>query len=73
MDKIISSAVTTPHIGLLTEKQAAPVLGVSVPTLQGWRFRGVGPKYRKLGRAVRYAMEDLQAFADDCVVETAGS
>ena len=48
--------------GLLNEKQAAAWLNVSVKTLQGWRYRGGGPKYVKLGRSVRYAMADLEAF-----------
>jgi predicted DNA-binding transcriptional regulator AlpA len=47
---------------LLTEKEAALVLGVSVYTLQKWRLRRVGPRYVKLGRAIRYRMSDLLDF-----------
>ena len=50
---------------LLTDKDAAAILGASVQTLRNWRWRGEGPRYRKLGkRLVRYARADLQAFLD---------
>ena len=48
---------------LLDEKQAAALLNVSVKSLQGWRYRGGGPKFVKIGRRlVRYTMADLEAF-----------
>ena len=47
---------------LLDEKQAAALLNVSVKTLQARRSRGGGPRFVKLGRSVRYAMADLEAF-----------
>lgn len=46
----------------LREKQAAEYLGMSVKTLQAWRFYSKGPKYLKIGRAVRYQVEDLDQF-----------
>jgi len=48
---------------LVNEYRAAELLGVSVSTLRNWRFAGVGPKYYKLRRAVRYDPADLWAFA----------
>jgi predicted DNA-binding transcriptional regulator AlpA len=56
----------------LTEKQAAQVLGLAVPTLQVWRHRSRGPRYRKIGRAVRYSMDDLLAYAEACAVDPIG-
>lgn len=47
---------------LLTETQAAAILRVSPRTLQGWRHRGEGPPYAKLGAAVRYRRDDLRRF-----------
>ncbi len=53
-----------PH--LLTPKQAAEFLGVSVDTLARWRVLGVGPAFVKFSRAkqalVRYRREDLDGF-----------
>ena len=47
----------------IDEREAARVLGVkSFKTLQSWRTQRVGPPYLKIGRAVRYRIEDLHAF-----------
>ena len=53
---------TTHMHKLIDEKQAAALLHVSVKSLQGWRYRGGGPGFVKLGRSVRYAMTDLEDF-----------
>jgi predicted DNA-binding transcriptional regulator AlpA len=47
---------------LMNERQAGDWLGVSVRTLQRWRLEGVGPRFRKLGRLVRYHQSDLEEF-----------
>jgi hypothetical protein len=47
---------------MLPEGEAAVVVGVSPRTLQKWRLVGGGPVFTKLGRSVRYAMADLEAF-----------
>jgi predicted site-specific integrase-resolvase len=44
---------------LFTERQAAQILGVSVKTLQTWRWAGRGPAFVKIGRLVRYDENDL--------------
>ena len=46
---------TTPIIVLLTAKEAAKLLKVSVSWLAKARMRGDGPPYLQLGRAVRYS------------------
>jgi hypothetical protein len=52
---------------LVTEQQAAELLHVSVKCLQGWRSRGGGPPFVKLGRCVRYAVPALEAFVQEAV------
>ncbi len=47
---------------LLTEKEAAKILGFSIRTLQKWRVAGHGPEYVKAGTAVRYRVEDIDAW-----------
>ena len=47
---------------LLTEKEAAKVLRISVRTLQGWRVDGGGPKFLKIGRSVRYRLSALRDY-----------
>lgn len=47
---------------LLSTSAAAEHLSVSEKTLAQWRWRGGGPKFCKLGRLVRYRIEDLNSF-----------
>ena len=47
---------------LLDTHQAAAYCGLSTRTLETWRLQQVGPAYYKLGRAVRYALADLNAW-----------
>ena len=49
-------------------REAAKRLGLSPRTLEAWRRRGAGPPYRRFGRAVRYALGDLDAFAQGAAV-----
>lgn len=53
---------------LIDEAQAAHMLALSIRTMQGWRLRGGGPLYIKIGRAVRYRRGDLAAFIEARVV-----
>ena len=51
---------------LVTEKEAADLLGLTPRTLQAWRHRGGGPEYvRVSSRCVRYRPADLEAWAED--------
>ncbi len=47
---------------LLTETEAAALLGLKVATLRRWRWAGRGPRFLKIGGAVRYDLADLEAF-----------
>lgn len=47
---------------LLETVHAADQLGLSPRTLEGWRRRGEGPPYLKIGRRVKYRPEDIEAF-----------
>jgi hypothetical protein len=55
----------------LNENQAAEFLGLSVRTLQSLRLRGVGPRYVKYSRAVRYQRRELVAFQQSHTVGNA--
>lgn len=54
---------------LLTEKQAGELLGWSTATLQNRRWKGQPPSYVRLGRSIRYRIEDIEAFLDEHTVE----
>lgn len=50
---------------LLTTKQAAPILGVSIAFLERDRWAGARIPYIQIGsRAVRYRMSDLMNFIE---------
>jgi len=50
----------------LSQTAAAAFLGgLSAKTLERWRVEGRGPAYRKLGRRVFYARDDLVAWANE--------
>ena len=49
---------------LITEREAAELLGVSFRTLQAWRVRGRGPPFCKIGRAVRYTRPLLLEYVE---------
>ena len=57
-----ATSITTDLDAALNENQAAEFLGLSVRTLQAWRVRSGGPRYVKIGRAVRYQRGQLVAF-----------
>jgi len=49
-------------VAILSEEEAAELLGQSVRTLQGWRSKGLGPAFRKIGRNVEYVSEDVEEW-----------
>ena len=59
----MSINIQTP-IRNIDEKKAASMLGVAVQTLRNWRHTRKGPAYIKLGRAVRYRLDDLVEYLD---------
>ncbi len=46
----------------LTQADLADRWQLSVRTLEAWRQRGVGPRWLRVGRAVRYPIEEVEAF-----------
>ncbi len=55
------------HDLLLTTKQAAQILGVSIAFLERDRWAGARVPFVKIGsRAVRYRHSDLLAYIESC-------
>jgi hypothetical protein len=46
----------------MDETKAAQFLDLRVKTLRRWRWAGKGPRFVKLGSAVRYRLADLDEF-----------
>ena len=49
---------------LLTEHDVARITGLSVASTRRWRLLRQGPKYLKIGAAVRYKPEDITAWLE---------
>jgi predicted DNA-binding transcriptional regulator AlpA len=49
---------------LLTEHDVARITGLSVASVRRWRLLRAGPKYLKIGAAVRYRPEDVASWLD---------
>jgi excisionase family DNA binding protein len=49
---------------LLNTEQVAAYIGLAKQTITELRVKGGGPKFCKIGRAVRYKREDLDAWID---------
>lgn len=59
--------MTTPDNkleALLNEYDVAKVTGLSVASVRRWRLLRQGPKYLKIGSAVRYRREDVIAWLE---------
>lgn len=46
----------------LTEQQLAARWAISIKTLQGWRLKGEGVKFCRLGRSIRYKITEIEAY-----------
>ena len=47
---------------LLSEVQAAKILGLTIHALRKWRNQEKGPVYHRIGGAVRYSESDIEEF-----------
>lgn len=55
---------------LLDPNEAAEYLKVSKSTLALWRRLKQGPRFIKVGKKVKYAINDLKAFLEESTVQT---
>lgn len=49
----------------LTAREVAAALGVKPATLYLWAHEGRGPRARRIGRELRWALSDLLAWLDE--------
>ena len=47
---------------MVSEKQAARILAVSIAALRRWRREGRGPEFAHLERCIRYDLRSLESF-----------
>lgn len=54
------------ELELLTDTDVAEILGITVKTLQQWRWKGIGPAYIKVGQGwVRYRPTDVSDWLEE--------
>lgn len=58
------AAQALEHVTLVNARDAAEALDVQEKTLARWRWEGRGPRFVKVGRAVRYRACDLAAWVE---------
>jgi predicted DNA-binding transcriptional regulator AlpA len=49
---------------LMAPRELGAKLGKSQAALAQWRYLGVGPKFIKIGRNIRYRSSDVEAWLD---------
>ena len=59
----------TTSPGILTPAEAAEFLRLSPETLRVWRHLGLGPRYLKMGRAVRYCRDHLEKWIQEIEID----
>ncbi len=57
-------------MNILTTQEAARYVRLSKPTLERFRISGDGPRFAKLGGAVRYRRDDLDAWLASRLIQS---
>lgn len=66
---LVARAVLVEDLGtvaFVTTEEAARFLALSPHSLECYRAKGTGPAFYKFGKAVRYAVPDLEAWIVAC-------
>jgi hypothetical protein len=71
LDKDQPGYILLEH-GYLPEPQAATAIGLSTPTLVGYRKSGIGPPYTIVGRRIWYSRDALAAWLANGGTRAAG-
>jgi len=56
----------------ISQKEAAKLLGVTERIMQSWRFRGIGPRFIRMGvKCVRYKPLELTQYLESRTIDPA--
>jgi predicted DNA-binding transcriptional regulator AlpA len=69
INEALANSKPVPPKSLLTEEEAAQLLGLAKGTLPVWRHHGKGPNYIKIGTSVRYRISDLKNYVSENTVD----
>ena len=51
-----------PEPAFMCQKALAKRWDISVKTLEQWRWKGIGPRFLKIGNRVRYDLAEIERF-----------
>jgi hypothetical protein len=60
--KLTNSTAPENSVAFFPQDALAKRWQVSPRTLERWRWTGIGPRFLKIGRRVRYRLEDIEAY-----------
>jgi predicted DNA-binding transcriptional regulator AlpA len=55
---------------LLSTSELSARLTNKKNTIEGWRIKGFGPRYIKIGRLVRYRIEDIELWEESRICDS---
>jgi predicted DNA-binding transcriptional regulator AlpA len=58
---------------LMAPAELAQRLAKSTAVLANWRYLGIGPRFIKLGKSVRYRVADVEAWLDEQTHQQTGA
>lgn len=53
----------------VNEQEVSRITGLAVQTLRNYRYLGTGPVFLKVGRAIRYKIEDIITYMEKQRIE----
>jgi predicted DNA-binding transcriptional regulator AlpA len=57
---------------IMTEHEVAAFVKMSIATVRRWRLFRTGPKFVKIGSAVRYCRQDVDTWLNSCAATATG-
>ena len=72
VEALLRRRQTTVVPEYVTTSEASIFLNMPLKTLAFWREKGAGPPFSRVGRHVRYHIDDLRAWMRERRVETGG-
>jgi predicted DNA-binding transcriptional regulator AlpA len=61
---VVNNPQTVSKLRLIDTVQLAEYLGNEVNTCEGWRLKGIGPRFIKVGRLVRYKIQTVDLWIE---------
>ena len=72
MTTTTTTTTTQALDALLNPTEVSHYLGVPIGTLANWRYQGRGPASLRVGRHVRYRLEDLATWVEAQLADNPG-